>query len=355
MTKSTGHGGDIYSFEEQFSERPLDFSANINPLGIPAAAQKAYHEALDLCGSYPDPYCRALVPAIAGYEKIPEENILCGNGAADIIFRLAYGLRPKHAMVLAPTFSEYETALTCAGCKVSYHRLDKKNNFHIEENILDALTPDLDMLFICNPNNPTGAPAKRELLLKIAERCEANETFLIIDECFIDFMEREEQYTLKPYLPEYPHLIILKAFTKIFAMPGLRLGYCMSAEKDVLARIFSAGQPWSVSIPAQETARAALLDSEYLIKTRDVIRRERKFLTESLTEMGLLVFPSQANYLLFYCRENKELDKKMREHRILIRSCENYEGLSKGYFRIAVRDRANNICLLEAMKNALGC
>ena len=219
------HGGDIYTYKEMFKREALDYSANINPLGMPRGVKEALIESIDSWANYPDPLCRKLKYDLAENEKVDNEYIILGNGAADIIFRLVYALKPKKAIVLAPTFSEYEEALTSVECKVQYHYLKEEDGFLLRDDFIECISDEIDMVFICNPNNPTGELVSIELLEKILKRCREKDVMLVMDECFNDFIEEPERYTMKNYLKENKNLFILKAFTKIYAMAGLRLGY----------------------------------------------------------------------------------------------------------------------------------
>ncbi|MEG0912223.1 MAG: threonine-phosphate decarboxylase [Oscillospiraceae bacterium] len=343
------HGGDIHGFYEENGYMPLDFSANINPLGLPESVRAAIGSSADLLCSYPDPLCRELRNAIAVREGVCADEILCANGAADIIFRLANGLKPKKALVLAPTFAEYELALHSSGCEVRYHELFEKNDFALTDSILSEITDELDILFICEPNNPTGQLSDRELLLKIAEKCESCNVIFVCDECFNDFLDEPNRHTLKPILSKTNNLVILKAFTKIYAMAGLRLGYCLCSNSELLSRLRGAAQPWSVSSIAQIAGVAAVCETEYIQKTHELIKAERAFLKTSLSELGLCVTGSNANYI-FMKSDCVSLDVKLRSKGILIRSCANYRGLADGYYRAAVRTHSENEKLVAAIK-----
>jgi threonine-phosphate decarboxylase len=255
-SKKLIHGGDITSAREELGrlDNPpgiLDFSANVNPLGLPEGVKRAIRESIDTFDIYPDPLCRELVSALSRHEAVSAEWVLCGNGAADLIYRTVHAVKPKKAMVLAPTFAEYEEALNTADCRVVPYPLKEENGFRSDERLLDALESGLDMLFLCNPNNPTGQLMTKDFLLIILRRCQSLGILLFMDECFNDFLENPEGYTTKDFLKDFDNLVILKAFTKIYAMAGLRLGHCISSDTGLLERIRAAGQPWSVSSPAQ--------------------------------------------------------------------------------------------------------
>ena len=347
------HGGDVYSARQKMKQEPLDFSANINPMGMPPGAVRAAADALQQCTQYPDPLCRELRAALAAYEGIPAEQIVCGNGAADLIFRIVAATHPQRALLLEPTFAEYEQALRSMDCSIAYFPLQESEGFVLPEAFLQQLTPEINLLFLCNPNNPTGRTVSPALLQEIWKRCEEAGILLVVDECFNEFLEHPEQNTLKDVLETGANAVILKAFTKSFAMPGLRLGYGLCGNKSLAERIFFCGQPWGVSIPAQAAGVAALQEQGYLERMRHLIQTERRWLSENLARLGLCVFPSEANYILFRTETEISLRERMEQRGVLIRACGNYRGLDDRYYRIAVRGHDENERLIAALKCAL--
>jgi threonine-phosphate decarboxylase len=352
------HGGDIYTARERLScvENPpeiLDFSANINPLGLPEGVREAIRDAACTFDIYPDPLCRELVRGLAGYEGVPEGWILCGNGAADLIYRTAYAVSPKKAMVLSPTFAEYEEALQAASCEVVHYRLREEDGFQAGEGLLEALDERLDMLFLCNPNNPTGRLLTKEFLHKILLRCKECGILLFLDECFNDFLEEPQEYSAKEFLKEFENLLILKAFTKIYAMAGIRFGHCMSSNSALLKKLKNAGQPWSVSTPAQIAGLRAMEETEYLADTKVLIREERDYLVPQLEKHGIRVIESNANYIFVNDPSSAEtrLHEALFGKGILIRNCDNYRGLGPGYYRICIRNHEDNVKLIEAISS----
>ena len=347
------HGGDVYSARQKMNQDPLDLSANINPMGMPPGAVRAAADALQQCTQYPDPLCRELRAALAAYEGIPAEQIVCGNGAADLIFRIVAATHPQRALLLEPTFAEYEQALRAMDCSIAYFPLQESEGFVLPEAFLQQLTPEINLLFLCNPNNPTGRTVSPALLQEIWKRCEEAGILLVVDECFNEFLEHPEQNTLKGVLKTGTNSVILKAFTKSFAMPGLRLGYGLCGNGDLAERIFSCGQPWGVSIPAQAAGVAALQEKGYLGRMRRLVQTERRWLSENLVRLGLCVFPSEANYILFRTETEIPLRERMEQRGVLIRACGNYRGLDNRYYRIAVRGHGENERLIAALKCAL--
>lgn len=344
------HGGDIYGKTDV-----IDFSANINLMGIPKGVAQAAYEGVLQSAHYPDIHCAQLRKALSAAEGLPMEQIICGNGAADLIFSLVFSHKPKKALIPAPTFYEYEQALRAVGCGVEYFYLTEENQFQFTPDFLDRITPDLDMVFLCNPNNPTGCLLDRAFLCQLLSVCRERGVLVILDECFNDFLDQPETFTMKGKLGEYPNLFLLKAFTKLYAMAGLRLGYGLCANQEILGKIKEAAQPWSVSIPAQTAGIAALKETAYVRESRALIRQERAYLKEALQELGFQLYGSAANYIFFHAWEG--LAGACEARGILIRDCSNYEGLGQGYYRIAVRTRPDNeklINLFQELKQGRG-
>ena len=336
------HGGDVYDGKIQ-----LDFSANTNPYGTPRGVLDAMSAVLTRVHQYPDPYCRELVDAISEFEGVPKDWILCGSGAAELIYSYCEALRPETAMELAPTFSEYALALERVGCRVERYSLKKENHFSLTEEFLPVLARIRpDVLFLCNPNNPTGQVIGLPLLEKILNLCHRQGTALFVDECFLDLSD--DGVSLKARLGEHPKLFLLKAFTKSYGMAGVRLGYCLCADRQLLEKMSHTVPPWNVSTLAQAAGVAALQERAFLQKTRVLIPVERQWLKGQLEALGFWVCPSRANYLLFQGRP--DLREQLRKQGIAIRSCGNYHGLEQGWYRIAVRLHEENERLIQAMK-----
>lgn len=337
------HGGDIYEGAVR-----IDFSANINPLGPPPGVKAAMHEAVEKIAQYPDPYCRRLTEKISAAEEVPEEYILCGAGAAELIYSYFFAVMPKKTAETAPTFSEYSSAAEKHGAKVFRHRLFAENDFDIERDITKLLKKEKpNVLVLCNPNNPTGRLIGASLAEELLYECEKIGTRLFVDECFLDLTLNGE--TMKPYLEKHKNLFILKAFTKSYALAGARIGFCMTSDKELLKKMSDTVQPWNVSSLAQAAGEASLEEKEYLKRAAEYVAAERQKLKKELESFGFWVCPSEANYLLFRAEEN--LDKRLKENGIYIRNCANYHGLGAGWFRTAVRTSEENKILTDAIKS----
>lgn len=337
------HGGDIYEGGVE-----LDFSANTNPFGVPECVKAAVISCLDDLSRYPDPYCRRLIRSIAEHENVPKEFILCGSGAAELIYSFAAAVRPNTAAELAPTFAEY--SLSLENSSIIRHCLAEEKGFAVTKDFLDFIEKNKpDAVFLCNPNNPTGLCADDALIEQTAIVCKRMGARLFLDECFMDLSDSGKSFVSK--LSIYPNVIVLKAFTKSYGMAGLRLGYCITADKELLKAMSRAVQPWNVSTAAQEAGAAAINDSYFIEKTKALIAKERPRLAVGLKKLGLAVFPSNVNFLLV--KGEAGLDKRLLEKGIKIRNCSNYHGLDDSFYRIAVKLPEQNDRLIQAVKEAL--
>lgn len=339
-----GHGGDVFAYDAIRH----DFSVNINPLGMPEPVKKAVCEHIDEYETYPDTNYRALRSAIAKMESIAPERIVCGNGAADLIYKLCFSNKPENVLVCAPGFSEYERAALLSGSKIRYHALDMENGFIMTDAIVDDINDQTDIVFLCSPNNPTGRLISTELIERSVEKASQCGSLLVLDECFLDFTDGK---SAKYLMDKFSNLIILKAFTKIFSMAGLRLGYMLCSDTNLLKRAGDFGQCWSVSAAAQYAGVAACSLDGFVQKTRKLIARERDFLSEGMKKLGIHVFDSDTNYLLLKC--DRPLKDLLIKKGILIRSCDNFKVLDQRFFRVAVRTRQENSILLKAMGESL--
>ncbi|MDR2492427.1 MAG: aminotransferase class I/II-fold pyridoxal phosphate-dependent enzyme [Coriobacteriales bacterium] len=338
------HGGEAYAD----AAVSLDFSVNINPLGMPAAARDAIVAHMHEYERYPDPFCRDLRAAIAGRCGVPPATVLCGNGASELILALCSCLRPRQALTLAPTFSEYRRSVELFGGALRAHELAEADGFALTEALLDKLTAPTDVLFLCNPNNPTGRLADPGLLVRIADACVERDITLVLDECFIDFTQG---HSMLKSLGAYPNLVVLQAFTKSHAMAGLRLGMLFCSNERLVSDVARHMPTWSVSRVAQVAAVAALGEEGWLEKTRSLVKRERDYMAQALQGLGLAVCPSDANFLLL--RSDRPLYEPLKEQGILVRRCANFCGLDDSYVRIGLKTRRENARLVEAVASLL--
>lgn len=336
------HGGDIYS-----NPQLVDFSANINPLGTPGEVVVAIQKAAEHVAPYPDYSCRRLRNAIAQKEKVDAKKIICGNGAADLIYRFVMAIRPQKALLAVPCFLEYEQALRCVGCQVEYYQLHP-GTFLLEEAYLDYLETSIDLICLCTPNNPTGISIPEHLFKKIIKKCKEKNIAILLDECFYDFVEPQKRF--QPYgdRESYDQMLTLRAFTKMYGLAGIRLGYGFCENEDLIEKMQLCGPPWNVSTLAQEAGIAALELDSYPKMVRTFVREQKKYLLGKLQQMGIRVWKPDANYIFFQTR--KQLKEDLIQEGIMIRDCSNYVGLEDGYYRIAIMRENHNKMLIQALK-----
>lgn len=355
------HGGDVQGYIQKYGKTPLDFSANVNPLGVPLGVRQAIEEAILTCDRYPDPNCTELVRAICNFEsqrhqnvRLETQQVLCTAGAISAIYRVTEALQPKVALLVTPTFSEYRAALRRVGCTdIRSYTMTKSNDFWLTQGMLKKITEDVDVLYLCNPNNPTGRTVEPGLMQQIITRCSNMGVTLVVDECFLDFVEGGREMSITSRLDiarknKHCKLVVIKAFTKIFAMAGLRLGYCMSNDLNLMRRMRQDCIAWEVSSLAQQAGVAALAETEYLQKTVATVGQAREKMIEGMRKLGIGVIPSEANFILF-THPDAELSRRMALRGIMVRDCARFEGLTPGYFRVAVREEQQNRVLLAAL------
>lgn len=325
----------------------LDFSVNVNPLGMPKQAIAALRNSLEQMTAYPERDCTALRSALRQKLGVGVDQLLCGNGASDLIFRICAAHAGKTALVLAPTFSGYERSVRLFGGAVREYRLRKEDGFAVTSDILNVLDDSIDLFFLCNPNNPTGRLIDAPLLYAILERCKERQILLIVDECFLEFTKGA---SLIPAISEYDNLLILRAFTKYYGMAGLRLGYLVG-NSALLCRVAPFGPEWNVSSAAQIAGVSALSEPDWDARTRALIEAERGYLCRALTELGLCVTDSQSNFLLV--ETPHPLYRMLLQQQIHVRSCESFSGLDEHFIRICIRTHEENFTLIHAIQEVL--
>ncbi len=330
------HGGDIYSAQYR-----LDFSTNINPLGTPQSVRRAVVHSVGELGHYPDVRCRELRAALSENLRISANWIICGNGAAELIFAVAMAVHPHSALLICPGFSEYEKALRVSGCRdIRYYLCTRGQGFKVGEDILERIDRDIDMMYLCNPVNPTGVRIGQDLMVRIMEKCRENHVLLVMDESYLELSGQPEDYSLIGHVADDPYLLVIRSFTKTYAMPGIRLGYCITSNKVLRDQIHDAIQPWPASIPAQRAGVAALKETDYLEESRRLIRRERQYLMQQFDRIGITYYESESNFLFFEGPE--DLLQQCTKKGILIRDCSSFRSLTPGYYRISIHKRRDN-------------
>ena len=382
-TEMDFHGGNIYKvFREKNIKEILDYSSNINPYGIPESLKKRITENLEVLERYPDPDYVELRQKLANLNKVNLSDIILGNGATEIIFLFMKVINPKKILIVSPTFGEYERAVKATEIsgdtvslsssngdnknienkkiEIEYFELKESDDFKLNiENLKNELENKYDLLIICNPNNPTGKFLKLAQTEEILKECNKYDTKLFIDEAFIEFLSDGMKESIINTEENKKNLFVTRAFTKFFAIPGLRLGYGMYFDKELEQKISEKKEPWSVNNIAEMAGLTVLDDTEYIGKTLKWITEEKIYMYEKLNEIsGIKVYETEVNFITGKIDEKlfseglnvKVLREKMLEQGILIRDASNFNFLDERFFRLAIKDRASNERVIEAMK-----
>jgi cobyric acid synthase CobQ/L-threonine-O-3-phosphate decarboxylase len=349
------HGGNLRKLEE-IAGRPskdiLDFSANINPLGPPEGLRSWISSHVSSVVHYPDPDCSSLRSAIATSYGIKEEEVLLGNGSTEIIYLLPKAVPMKRAIIPVPSFSDYARASELEAMSVEKIFLKEEEGFELDLSLLDSKLITNDLVFLGQPNNPTGLLFDTEGFRDLALRHPS--TLFVVDEAFIQFVEGAESLTRN----RPSNIIVIYSFTKFYAIPGLRLGGAI-ADPEIVQRMQGIMPPWSVNTLAQVVGEKVLEDHSYVLRTKAFVREQREFLLKEFQFIpGLTVYPGKANFLLVRI-DRKDVNaptlaRKMLDSGIAIRVCDNFDGLDRRFFRVAVRTEEENLRLLHALKKAMG-
>ncbi len=351
------HGGNVIGVAEQYAlsaDTLMDFSANINPLGIPASAKALIKNSLADIEKYPDVEYRHLHQAIAKAHQCDDMLVMAGNGATELIYAVTRYLHPGRAVLLTPGFAEYRYALQQVGTKIIDYPLTEEAGFQPDLRLLDLLTSiQPDCLFIATPNNPTGLMPDSQFMQALVGYCEKQKISLIVDESFIDFLP--DNQGLIPQIAATTHLYILRSMTKFFAIPGLRLGYLVSGNKAGITAMKNRRAPWSINAFAARVGEMLFDENDYIAATHQWLKTQQHYLWSQLSAFpDLTVWPPSANFLFFRCNNPAvDLWHALLKQRILIRHCKNYVGLDERYYRLAVRSEWENQHLIAAMQQIL--
>jgi len=355
--KTYSHGGNWREAAKKYGLSPnniLDFSANINPWTSSPGVEEIVKDNLKDIYHYPDPQCTQLIKQISQYLGVDRENILAGNGSTELIYLAARALLPPRALIFAPTFSEYERALKASGGEPKFLFLKESQGFSVNiQRIIDE-TKDVQALFICNPNNPTGTFFPKAELLQVLKITEERKIGFILDESYLDFKYPGE--TLVKEAQKSDHLLVLRSFTKFFAIAGLRLGYGV-AGRHLIEKMVGLKEPWTVNCLAQAAGIYLLRNEEKIKKIREAVNKESEFLFGELSRIaGLKPYPPEANFILVKIEtgpSSSKLQGDLARRGILIRDCSNFAGLKNRFFRVAARKREENLRLIDSLREAI--
>jgi threonine-phosphate decarboxylase len=359
--KPCPHGAEVYGAAKETGVKPqeiLDFSSSVNPLGPSAKALEAAHTAFSSIAAYPDTNSNILRETIASrHSGITKDNIVVGNGSTELMYLFAecFLRRGEKALMAAPTFGEYEAAVRKTGECVKFVRLGK--DFQIEAEAFKSAMAGCKLLFLCNPNNPTGKLIPQKTLTEILDAALAQDILVFLDEDFLEFVDDEATLSMIGKIDRYPNLFILRSFTKIFGLTGLRIGYGITS-KEIANVLLCAKIPWNVNCLGQAAAVAAIEDQEHLKVTLDLIKKEKAWLQKELSAIESFSFsPPDANFFFINIEKTRltanNLKHRMLKHGILIRDCSSFVGLNEFYIRVAVKTHQENVQLIEAFKKSL--
>ncbi len=354
------HGGEVLdaAFKSGFrSEEITDFSSSVNPLGTSKKALQAIKAGFGQIAAYPDSNSNELREAIAKHYKIEKSNIIMGNGSTELMYLFVESFLKKgeFAVMPAPTFGEYESAVRKTGEEVRFIKLD--SNFQIDiDNFIKGMA-GAKIVFLCNPNNPTSLLIPTEQLTKILDAALVQDSLVFLDEDFLEFVENEQELSMINKISKYPNLFILRSFTKLFGLTGLRVGYGI-ASKEIIDVLLCAKIPWNLNCLGQLAAVVALKDEEHLQRTYKLISEEKVYLQEGLSKIkGFKIYPPDANFFFIDIRQtgltSHQLTQQLLSQGILIRDCSSFKGLDQFYIRIAVKLHNENIRLLEALSKVI--
>ncbi len=356
------HGSDLEKIEQIYGIRKEDivsFSANVNPLGLSGRLSKELASHLDVISSYPDREYTKLRNVISSYTDASADSIMVGNGSTELISLFIKMVSPKKAMIIGPTYSEYERELSLGGGSSLYFPLREEDGFVLNtDELIGSLNESIDMLIMCNPNNPTSSAVTRHEMRRILDACKTHDIFVLIDETYVEFAEDYDAINCVPLTSSYNNLCILRGISKFFASPGLRLGYAICGNADLMSEINAVKDPWTINSLAEIAGQLMFSDSEYIKATKELISSERRKVTSALRAMdGLKVYEPTANFVL--CRITKEnvdadilFDNAIRRN-MMIRNCSSFPFLNNSYFRICFMNPSDNAKLLDVISDTL--
>ena len=340
------HGGK--SSSQSANRHIIDFSSNVSPAGTPISIKKTLGKNIETIRHYPDIACSTVISSLKKYTNLEKSNLVVGNGAIEILYNFCFAFLSKKTNVLIPVpiFQEYETAAKLNECKILYF---KTMNLSEDLDAFISKIPKNGCVFICNPNNPTGKLLPKSHLLKIIKKAKQLSTVVFVDECFIEMVPESNESVIS-YVKNYKNLFVLCSLTKSFALPGIRIGYAAGSQEfiKVLQKIKI---PWSVNSLAQDAANTALKNKSHLVKSNLLIKKESDYLTGEINKLaGFDCSDSSTVFILIKTAKNSTvLQKKLLEHKILVRDCKNFRGLDNHHIRIAVKSHKDNLKLVKAL------
>lgn len=352
------HGSDLEKIETIYGikkEEIISFSANVNPLGISPKLKETLSSHIDAISGYPDREYTLLRESIAGYAHTERDNIIVGNGSTELISLFIQITHPKKALILGPTYSEYEREIALGGGKTTYFPLHSHNDFTLDiAHFTSSLNDEIDLLIICNPNNPTSTSIRQSDMRQILDVCKQHDIYVMVDETYVEFCDNYEKITSVPLTEYYNNLIILRGTSKFFAAPGLRLGYAITGNEDLLKQINQYKNPWMINSLAEIAGRIMFSDTDYIKDTKELIDKERTYCYNRLKESKIYVpFQPTANFMLVkILPEDLDsgilFDRCIRE-KMMIRDCSTFPFLNEKFIRFCFMNHEENEALLDLL------
>ena len=362
MNNNINHGGDLDLIEKNYNipkNEIIDFSGNINPLGFPENLKNELSKNIDIISIYPDKTYTKLKKSISIYTNSNIENIIVGNGSTELISTFVKTIQPKKTIIIAPVYSEYEKEVSICKSEIKYFELKEKNNFEIDlDKLLFEITNKIDMIIICNPNNPTGAIMTSKQIEILATHCKKTNTFIMIDETYIEFSENIEKISSTFITNKFDNIFVIRGIAKFFSAPGIRLGYAICSNKKFLNNFNSLQNPWSVNIFASFIGERIFEETDFIEKSKSLISEERKKALLKLSEFkNIKAYNSQSNFILLKLLTNKINSSKIFEilikQKMLIRNAENFKFLDNNYIRFCLLKPEQNKKLLYELENII--
>jgi len=353
------HGGNLREAQDKYGickKKIIDFSASINPSGMPSGIRRLISRNICNIVNYPDPYNKSLVEALSEKHNISMDDILIGNGSNELIYLIINSLSPKKVLIPVPSYGEYERASLAADSCCVFSNLLNDDKFYSDlQNIINDLDESIGLIFICNPHNPTGSLWNKRELENLINECRKTDTIVLVDEAFMAFVQDEEEYSAVNLLGSNSNLIVLRSMTKIFAIPGLRLGYLLG-NKALVSRMRSKQPNWQVNSLVQNIGPHLLGDNRYLLKSKDIVSKLKDHFYQELNKFDW-INPQYPSVNFIFCKlkgsvtDSKKLSEHLiKKHKILIRDCSNFRGLDKSFIRIAVKSSKENLNLIRCLK-----
>ncbi|MCT4686495.1 pyridoxal phosphate-dependent aminotransferase [Vallitalea sp.] len=356
--KSHFHGSDLEKIESVYNINKYDiinYSGNVNPLGVSKNLLELLSKNVNVIGMYPDRVYTRLRKQLAKYIGVNYENIIVGNGSTELISIFINIIKPTKALIVGPTYSEYEREISIGGGHSDYYALEEELNFKINiKDLLSKITDDIKLLVICNPNNPTSTSIYSKDIKCILEYCHKKNIYVMIDETYIEFTKEVDKITSVGLTKSYDNLFITRGVSKFYASPGLRLGYGICGNKTIMEKINNLKNPWTINSLASFAGEVMFEDEEYIKMTKDFIEQERNRIYKELNSWkDIKVFPPTANFILIKILrddiDSHELFEKLIKKKIMIRDASTFPFLNSQFFRFCFMNKAQNDFILDEL------